>query len=289
MNDRSKPNRGVALLTVLLVFALAAVAAGAMLSRQHIDIVRTSNMLARTQAWHYALGAEELARQTLWLDAQLTPGIDYPGQRWATLREAFPIEQGTVQLFIEDMQGRFNLNTLLTNNLRPVSQFQSILGALSIAADAASVAASLQNHAQTSPLNDTPSPLLYSVTELRSTEALSVEDYTKLLPYVTVLPENSTLLNINTASDTVLKAIMSGDTIYQRVATLRTDRGYITGDQLQSLGNTMGMDVKSNYFSVTAQVQFKGQMLRLTTLLHRHISPEGALVLDVLRRTMSAY
>ena len=57
--------QGVALITALLVVAIAAVAAVSMASRQQLDIRRTGGLLHGEQAWAYVNGAETWARAVL--------------------------------------------------------------------------------------------------------------------------------------------------------------------------------------------------------------------------------
>ena len=54
--------RGVALVTALLVVSLATVAAAAMATRLHVDMRRTANLLHSEQAYAYAIAAESWAR-----------------------------------------------------------------------------------------------------------------------------------------------------------------------------------------------------------------------------------
>ena len=53
---------GVALLTALLVTAIAALAATAMAARQHLDSRRTLNVVQFDQAYLFALGVESWAK-----------------------------------------------------------------------------------------------------------------------------------------------------------------------------------------------------------------------------------
>ena len=57
-----KHQRGVALITVLLVVAIVTVVSAAMVARQQLSIRASSNQLQARQAWHYALGGEALAQ-----------------------------------------------------------------------------------------------------------------------------------------------------------------------------------------------------------------------------------
>lgn len=270
MRADSHSERGVALITVMLVFAVSAIIAVAMVSRQQIDIVRTANMLEQIQAKEYALGAEELAKQTLLTDAQLTPGIDYPGQHWASLRDGMPIEQGSVTLQIEDLQARFNLNNLIGNTVAPAAYLQKLLTLIGIQTDINSLIASLITIASSTGGNlGNQAAVLGSVTLLRDIADLSADDYRRLLPFVAALPTHSSALNINTAPDILLRATVPDDHIYQLIVKLRTTQGYVTQDQLQSIGNTMGMTVRSDYFGVTTRVTYRERTLTLYSVLHR--------------------
>ena len=52
---------GVALITVLLVFAIATLLASKIIIGKVLDVQRTTGMVNRTQAYYYALAAEDLA------------------------------------------------------------------------------------------------------------------------------------------------------------------------------------------------------------------------------------
>ena len=140
--------RGVALITVLLVVAIVTVVSAAMVARQQLSIRATSNQLQARQAWHYALGGEALAQAILARDLRSAAGAD-PGasgeaaavdhllEPWAQPLPAFEIDQGEILVRIEDMAGRFNLNDLLRDqqpNPAAVEQFRRLLLRLQISA-----------------------------------------------------------------------------------------------------------------------------------------------------------
>ena len=52
---------GVALITVLLVFAIASVIASKVIVAKVLDTQRTNSLINRTQAYYYALATEEFA------------------------------------------------------------------------------------------------------------------------------------------------------------------------------------------------------------------------------------
>ncbi len=54
------PQQGVALVTALLVVALATVASVGMATRLHVDVRRSANLIHGEQSYAYALGGGEL-------------------------------------------------------------------------------------------------------------------------------------------------------------------------------------------------------------------------------------
>ena len=57
----TRSQRGVALITVLLIFSISTLIASKIIINKVIDVKRTTGLLNRTQAYYYALAAEELA------------------------------------------------------------------------------------------------------------------------------------------------------------------------------------------------------------------------------------
>ena len=107
--NRGGRERGVALVTALLVVAIAATLASDMVADQQIAIRRTQNLLAADQAGVYALAAETFARDLLERD---DPDVDHPGDDWAQRLPVVPFQGAQIVLRIEDLQGRLNLNEL---------------------------------------------------------------------------------------------------------------------------------------------------------------------------------
>lgn len=136
MNNRQT---GIALITVLLVLSLATVAAVSMTSRQQLDIRRTTNVLRIEEGYAALFAAEEFTKALLLLDLTqtITPNnLDGLGDFWASpdLQKAKQDvgNFAVTNLFIEDLQGRFNINNLLSDP-NTVSQnnylnFRDLLG-----------------------------------------------------------------------------------------------------------------------------------------------------------------
>jgi len=103
--------RGVALFTALLIVFLATVAAVALASLQQFAIRRSTILEHQQQARLYALGAEQFAVQVLKRDREDSE-TDHLNEDWAAPL-AVPIDGGELVGTVKDMQGCFNLNTLL--------------------------------------------------------------------------------------------------------------------------------------------------------------------------------
>ena len=118
-------NRGVALITAVLITALAGMVAASLAWDSALDMRRTVVSLDRDQAMQIALGAES------WLEIILKeddPAVDHLGEIWASELPGLPIEGGEVFGAVEDLQGRFNINNLVDQsgnvNQEALEQFQ---------------------------------------------------------------------------------------------------------------------------------------------------------------------
>jgi general secretion pathway protein K len=135
-----KRQRGVALLTVLLVVSIVTVICAGLIARQQLAIRSSTNQVLTRQAWHYALGGEALGQSVLLRDLK-APGsdprnpVDHPREDWAKPLPAFPIDDGEISVRIEDLAGRFNLNSLVQDgqiNKVAVERFNRLLQRLQI-------------------------------------------------------------------------------------------------------------------------------------------------------------
>jgi len=108
---RARFQAGVALITVLLIVFLASIAATSLAALQQRAIRRSAVLLHQQQARLYTLGVEQWALIILARDRQQNE-TDHPGEEWANLPPALPIEGGALTARITDLQGCFNLNNL---------------------------------------------------------------------------------------------------------------------------------------------------------------------------------
>jgi general secretion pathway protein K len=271
-------NRGVALLTVLLVVALATITAVAMASRQQLDIRRTENTLYQGQALMYLYGVETWSQQFL-ADDRRDNEIDHNGEDWATRLPPLPVEGGQVQGFLEDLQGRFNLNTLNQSGdagKLARERFERLLRQLDLNTEMISTIqdwldADIEAHFPAGAEDDyylgldpayrTANQNMLSPSELLLLKDLNKEIYDKLRPFVTTLPAN-TAININTASVEVLLSL-ADDLSKSEIESLvkkREDKAYKSVEDFLAedifAGKNIpleGLSVNSDYFLLHAQ------------------------------------
>ena len=108
----NKTFRGVALITVMLLVALAAVIATQMLARIQLQTQRTTNIAFNQQAYWYAKGAEAFAKRVLATAFKDEPKITHLQQIWAQGETSYPVDFGNITGEITDQQACFNLNAL---------------------------------------------------------------------------------------------------------------------------------------------------------------------------------
>lgn len=119
LNPAVHQQKGVALITALLIVALATVISVNIATHLQLDVRRTSNMLANEQAMQYVLAAENLLSIGLYEDFQKNK-IDYyndlddhqDAESWADIW-VFPFDNAQIKSQATDLQACFNLNSLV--------------------------------------------------------------------------------------------------------------------------------------------------------------------------------
>ncbi len=219
--------RGVALLNALVILVIVAGVATRGSLAMASGVGRTEMMIRADQARHFALSAEALARTLL--EAEWSPGsTDHLGEAWAEPDRVFEIESGTVTGRIVDLQGRFNLNSLVTEEgtldptaLARLSRLMARAGQPGGTADRVAewvlagpvpVPGALGDApylARAEPFRRPGRPMA-GPSELRQIEGIDAATFARLAPWVTALPEPSDRINVNTAPLAVLAAHLPG-------------------------------------------------------------------------------
>ncbi|MCJ7453696.1 MAG: type II secretion system minor pseudopilin GspK [Steroidobacteraceae bacterium] len=300
--------RGVALITAVLIVALATILAVNVIYRGMLDQRRASTLFALDQAFEVALGAEAWAADVLQRDEQESQG-DNLTENWARPLPPLPIEGGTVAGRLEDLQGRFNLNNLVfgdgTTNPDAVLQLARILTWLDLEPTWASMMADWIDE-DTQPgfpdgaedsvyTGQNPPYLAANMPITRASELLSLpgfgpERYAKLKPYVTALPVG-TKLNVCTAPGIVIDALienvrefgLSPEDLAKRrengcFPTVADLRGSFGEEEFQKVKDSIAES--SNFFGATVWVTIGTTDFTLYSLLVRG---QGGLVRPQLR------
>ena len=216
---------GIALIMVLLVVALASIITVSMASRQHVDVRRTVNMLDHEQAYMYLLAAEDWAMRILKEDLD-DNDIDTLDDVWAKELPPIPVEGGNISGKLEDLQARFNLNSVIegdgVNNdnymvlkrllRQKIDDFQDTSAAAIVDwIDADQDAFGEGGAEDTFYLNKkvpyrTANQLISSSSELALINGFDYDKYEQVRDFIMALP-TPTGININTASPEVLSSL----------------------------------------------------------------------------------
>lgn len=295
--------RGVALITAILVVALATILAVNVGFNGYLDQRRTATTFAIDQAFEVALGGEAWAADTLRRDGQRSNKTDDFTEEWATPIPPIPIEGGVFEGYLEDMQGRFNLNSLVTPagngfvvNQDAVERFARLLEFLNLEPKWANIIADWIDSDTSEGFPDGAEDPTYTGLDppyrtanmpiTRTSELLAIADfglerYRRLEPFVTALPIG-TPINLCTASPELLDALVEGRREFtlapENTAELRKERCYpdkeefenpISAEARQKLNEGNVIDVKSSYYRATIWVTLGSTRFTLYSLLYR--------------------
>ncbi|MDU9021538.1 type II secretion system protein GspK [Pseudomonas corrugata] len=254
--------RGVALISMLLVLSLALLLVGGMLRSHRLLLHSSAQQLQQVQLRQLGLAAEAWARAVLEdsVDTQAGP-VDL-SQDWARLALSLALDDTGIDVDIEDLSGRLNLNPLLARG-----QIDQV---------------TLGRWARLLTLLDLPALSLPQVgavqelSQLRLLPGIDGQTLQRLEPWVAVLPMDAQL-NINTAPQRVLMALDGMDVgAANAVIARRADTPYanvqaFTGDPLLSgLGlSSHGLGVSSRWFRITVNVTQANRHLRLASDIER--------------------
>lgn len=285
--------RGVAILTAMLVVTVGTVLAVNLMWQSTLDQRRTASALAGDQAYMFALGAEAWAADILRQDLVDSPDSDHLGELWAMELAPLPIEGGVISGRIEDLEARFNLNNLVDGEGEEDElarqQFERLLA--NVGLDTALAGAVVdwidpdidlhfptgaEDAAYTAqdPAYRTANTMITSPTELMAMNGFDEESYALIAPYVTALPRG-TPLNVNTASPTLL-ASLSDDIDSSIAASLVEERGEgdfpdIEATFIDLIEPEMfdKIDAVSEHFLLTGTVVIGTNQLTMRSVLQR--------------------
>jgi general secretion pathway protein K len=313
--------RGVALIVAVLIAALATMLAASVSFKGYLDQRRTGNALAMDQGFEVALGGEAWAADALRRDKQQSAKTDDFTEEWATPIPPIPLDDGHGNSYgdfegqLEDMQGRFNLNSLVVlegGQLKvdplAIARFERLLELLEMEPKWAKVIADWidsdiqpefpdgaedPTYTGLSPPYRTANMPVTRASELLAIAGFGLDRYRKLEPFVTALPIG-TPINLCTSSPELLDALVAGrrqftmarentaETRKQRCFPTKQDyESGLSNEEKQELVQGKVIDQTSSYFRATIWVTIGTTQYTLYSLLYR--SGNNGLVRPILR------
>jgi general secretion pathway protein K len=297
--------RGIALIVAILLVALGTILASAIAYENAMTARRGSGTYAFDESILIAEGAEALAAYGIRQFFQSDPSHVYIGQGWDKPVGPMEVTPGVMlEASLEDMEGRFNLNSLVRTDGTPdptnVAAFTKLLELVGIETkwapmvvdwiDADIVPQSIDGAEDSvymgqAPPYRTANRYITSASELLALPGFGRDRYLALAPYVTALPVNGTKINVCTARDKVLDAFLPpGQTDFSSTAgqldknraqgstgCFPTPAGYAAAfsDPKQAAAVQAKFSQTSTYFRLTSFITIGGAEFNLYSLLYR--------------------
>lgn len=300
-----KQQRGVALITILIMVALATILAATIAKRQMSTTEDTAYLIRQNQSLLYAKSAEAFFSELLIQDSQNAPNVDDLQETWAKPMPPFPVDGGTISGLIVDESGKFNLNSLLKSDGTPndvaKAYFEKLLQRVGLPAELSQAVIDWQDPddatvgsmgAESSYYQGLTKPYLTPNSKFRSVEELKLvrgfegNKYKLIEAYVTASPDINSKININTAPALVLASIDPNVDVNAVNSLLEEKLGKLehfnTAPELlatapfsnleqssKDIANRL-FDVKSNYFKAQTEVVLNNRKRQFSSYLYRN-------------------
>ncbi len=307
--------RGVALMTAILLVALATILAATIGYENAMTARRGTATFAFDQSVQVGMAAEAIAAYALQQSRKLNSTTTYPGQPWSTPYGPVDLIPGvTLEAWLQDTQGRFNLNNLVngdgSTNPDTMQVFENLLTALGLESKWAPMMADWID-ADTLPNNpDGAEDSVYlsqmppyraanmfitSASEILALPGFGRDRYLKLAPFITALPQG-TPINLCSAPMELLNALgPTGTANFTDPQSLSKSRhegcfptltdfnAGISDATAKSKADAM-VATQSNFFTLTSIVTIGSTQFALYSLLHQ----EGDLRVRPIQRSFTA-
>ena len=265
MPMKADSQRGVALLTILLLVVSITVVAGAMLASQKIAIRRSGLLFDQNQLLQDIDAGQQLAVTMIRADANLND-TDSTQDIWAKPVPPYTLGTHSIGIEIRDEASRFNINNLYQNGAvdsNALAVLQRLLTQLNLAPDIAIAVLDYQDadsevyqdggdestvynqQSNSSADNDLPNQRLVNIDQLQNVKGINAEVLAVLRPYITVVPHYLPI-NMNTASPVILAALIDGATSQQMqtIVDLREKQVVESIDEIWQLPILSSLDNK---------------------------------------------
>jgi len=218
---RYQKQRGIALITILMILAIMVTIAATMTGRMTASLLRTEGLNYSEKVYWYGQATVDFSRMILDNDFSDSEVISLD-QIWATPDIVFPVDEGSITGNMVDYRSCFNINAIVLadkddKRAIPISQFQMLLSVLDVEEYSAEIIAeSTRDWLDSNQTVDvsqgaedryyesrnvaylTANRLMVDISELRSVQGVTGEIYQRIKPFLCALPTTNQLININT-------------------------------------------------------------------------------------------
>jgi general secretion pathway protein K len=280
--SRLKRQRGVAIITALLIVTIATTVSMTISTRLQLDVRRTGNLIAQDQAQFYLLAAEEWSQRILQQDKKDST-YDSLDEDWAVELPPIPVDGGSIQGRLTDLHACLNINSLVAGNaIDPTvkDRLSLLFSRLGVSGNVIQAIADwIDSDLQTSNPNGaedgyylnldvpyrTANTRMYSVSELRLVKGFEdnktydqVKDY--LCAFIT--EGGDIAINVNTASAEVLQSLSADmtESLAGEIIAQRNEQPFTTLKEFTSFAglgtiikNTDKLTTSSDYFLLRTQ------------------------------------
>lgn len=299
-----KKQKGIALITILVMVALATILAATIAQRQKFTAENTAYLMRQNQSLWYAKSAETFFSELLVEDAENAGDVDYLQENWAKPMPAFPVEDGYVTGQLYDESGKFNLNSLVDDsgqvNVAAKQWFERLLTNAGLNAQLSEAVIDWQDADNESigPMGAEESyyrgmrnaylpanSKFHAVEELKMVRGFEGEKYLQIAPYVSAIAVQDAKVNINTAPAIVLASLAESLDVKTVEAVLEQRQQnmehFSNVDELWSLESFSQaknenqtalnalLGVKSSYFQAKIEVMLSERKRQFQTYLLR--------------------
>ncbi|WP_442767311.1 type II secretion system minor pseudopilin GspK [Acinetobacter bohemicus] len=221
-----KQQQGIALITILVMVALATILAATIAKRQANTAENTAYLMRQNQSLLYAKSAEAFFSELLVDDANNAGAVDHLQENWAKPMPAFPVEDGFISGTLQDESGKFNLNSLVNDEGVPNPQaklwFEKLLLRVGLSEKLSEAVIDWQDAddeisgtmgAENSYYQGLPQGYLaanskfHNVEELKLVRGFEDQKYLQIVDYVSALPASDSKVNVNTAPAMLLASL----------------------------------------------------------------------------------
>lgn len=299
-----KKQKGIALITILVMVALATILAATIAQRQKFTAENTAYLMRQNQSLWYAKSAETFFSELLVEDAENAGDVDYLQENWAKPMPAFPVEDGYVTGQLYDESGKFNLNSLVDDsgqvNVAAKEWFERLLMNAGLNAQLSEAVIDWQDvdNEALGPMGAEESyyrglrnaylpanSKFHAVEELKMVRGFEGEKYLQIAPYVSAIAVQDAKVNINTAPAIVMASLAESLDVKTVEAVLEQRQQnmehFSNVDELWSLEpfsqakneNQTALNallgVKSSYFQAKIEVMLSERKRQFQTYLLR--------------------